>query len=88
MTLGTVIAICGAAICATLAGIGSAYGVRIGGQAAAGVVAANLAAWVSGIHDGASVKTVAINAGAVVISAVLAALMNMEPQCEETDAEE
>ena len=26
-------------------------------QAAAGVVAANLAAWVSGIHDGASVKT-------------------------------
>ena len=56
-------------------------------QAAAGVVAANLAAWVSGIHDGASVKT-AINAGAVVISAVLAALMNMEPQCEETDAEE
>ena len=31
-------------------------------QAAAGVVAANLAAWVSGIHDGASVKTVAINA--------------------------
>ena len=55
---------------------------------AAGVVAANLAAWVSGIHDGASIKTVAINAGAVVISAVLAALMNMEPQCEETDAEE
>lgn len=33
-------------------------------QAAAGVVAANLAAWVSGITDGASVKTVAINAGA------------------------
>ena len=32
-------------------------------QAAAGVVAANLAAWVSGIHDGASIKTVAINAG-------------------------
>lgn len=41
MTLGTVIAICGAAICATLAGIGSAYGVRIGGQAAAGVVSEN-----------------------------------------------
>lgn len=52
------------------------------------MVAANLAAWVSGIHDGASVKTVAINAGAVVISAVLAALMNMEPQCEETNTEE
>lgn len=57
-------------------------------QAAAGVVAANLAAWVSGITDGASVKTVAINAGAVVISAVVAAVMNMEPRCEETDTEE
>ena len=56
-------------------------------QAAAGVVAANLAAWVSGINDGASVKTVAINAGAVVISAVVAAVMNVEPRCEETDAE-
>ena len=57
-------------------------------QAAAGVVTANLAAWVSGITDGASVKTVAINAGAVVISAVVAAVMNMEPRCEETNTEE
>lgn len=48
-------------------------------QAAAGVVAANLAAWVSGISDGASVKTVAINAGAVIISAMVAAVMNLEP---------
>lgn len=47
-------------------------------QAAAGVIAANLAAWVSGIHDGASVKTVAINAGAVIVSAVVAAVMNLE----------
>ena len=57
-------------------------------QAAAGVVAANLAAWVSGVTDGASVKTVAINAGAVILSAVVAALMNMELRCEETDDEE
>lgn len=57
-------------------------------QAAAGVVAANLAAWVGGVTDGASVKTVAINAGAVILSAVVAALMNIEPQCEETDDEE
>lgn len=47
-------------------------------QAAAGVVAANLAAWVSGINDGADVKTVAINAGAVVISAMVAAVMNLD----------
>ncbi len=41
MTFGTVIAIVGAAIAATLAGIGSAMGVRLGGQAAAGVVSEN-----------------------------------------------
>ncbi|MBC8586495.1 V-type ATP synthase subunit K [Youxingia wuxianensis] len=41
MTTGTVIAICGAALCATLAGIGSACGVQLGGKAAAGVVAEN-----------------------------------------------
>jgi len=46
-------------------------------QAAAGAVAANLVAWVGGISDVASLKTVAISAGSVIISAVLAALMNM-----------
>lgn len=39
MTLGTILAIIGAVLAATLAGIGSAYGVRITGQATAGVVA-------------------------------------------------
>ena len=57
-------------------------------QAAAGAVAANLVAWVGGVTDIASLKTVAISAGSVIVSAILAALMNMEPQCEETDAEE
>lgn len=38
MTTGLVIAIIGAFFAATLPGIGSAYGVQIGGQAAAGVV--------------------------------------------------
>ena len=49
-------------------------------QAAAGVVAANLAAWVSGVTDGDSAKTVAINAAAVIISAMVAAVMNLEPK--------
>lgn len=39
MTLGTVIAIIGAALAAILAGIGSAVGVQMGGRAAAGVTA-------------------------------------------------
>lgn len=39
MTLGMLLALTGAVLATTLAGIGSAYGVRIGGQAAAGVVA-------------------------------------------------
>lgn len=39
MSLGMVLAILGAALATTLAGIGSAYGVRVAGQAAAGVVA-------------------------------------------------
>lgn len=39
MTLGSVYALIGAAIAATFAGIGSAYGVRAGGQAAAGATA-------------------------------------------------
>ena len=47
-------------------------------QAAAGAVAANLVAWVGGIRDVASLKTVAISAGSVIVSAVLAALMNMD----------
>lgn len=47
-------------------------------QAAAGAVAANLVAWVNGVTDIASAKTVAISAGAVIVSAVLAALMNMD----------
>ena len=47
-------------------------------QAAAGAVAANLVAWVGGVTDIASLKTVAISAGSVIISAVLAALMNMD----------
>ena len=38
MTLGLILAIIGAALAAILPGIGSAYGVQIGGQAAAGVV--------------------------------------------------
>lgn len=47
-------------------------------QAAAGVIAANLVAWVGGVTDIASLRTVAISAGSVIISAVLAALMNMD----------
>lgn len=47
-------------------------------QAAAGAVAANLVAWVGGVTDIASLKTVAISAGSVIISAVLAAIMNMD----------
>ena len=47
-------------------------------QAAAGAVAANLVAWVGGVTDIASLKTVAISAGSVIISTVLAALMNMD----------
>ena len=47
-------------------------------QAAAGAVAANLVAWVGGVTDIASLKTVAISAGSVIISAVLAAVMNMD----------
>ena len=47
-------------------------------QAATGAVAANLVAWVGGVTDIASLKTVAISAGSVIISAVLAALMNMD----------
>ena len=47
-------------------------------QAAAGAVAANLVAWVGGVTDIASLRTVVISAGSVIISAVLAALMNMD----------
>ena len=47
-------------------------------QAAAGAIAANLVAWVGGVTDIASLRTVAIRAGSVIISAVLAALMNMD----------
>lgn len=47
-------------------------------QAAAGAVAANLVAWVGGVTDIASLKTVAISAGSVIVSAVLAAIMNMD----------
>ncbi|MGI6193608.1 MAG: V-type ATP synthase subunit K [Christensenellales bacterium] len=39
MSTGTLVAIIGAALAAILAGIGSAYGVRLTGQAAAGVTA-------------------------------------------------
>nr|DAD89193.1 MAG TPA: holin [Siphoviridae sp. ct5Px37] len=46
-------------------------------QAAVGAIAANLVAWVGGVTDIASLKTVAISAGSVIVSAVLAALMNM-----------
>lgn len=38
ISLGTALAICGAAIAAALAGVGSAMGVGIAGQAASGVV--------------------------------------------------
>lgn len=41
MSLGLVLAIAGAALAVIMSGIGSAYGVRIGGQASAGVVAEN-----------------------------------------------
>lgn len=47
-------------------------------QAAAGAVAANLVAWVGGVTDIASLRTVAISAGSVIVSAVLAAIMNMD----------
>ena len=47
-------------------------------QAAAGAIAANLVAWVGGVTDIASLRTVAISAGSVIISTVLAALMNMD----------
>ena len=47
-------------------------------QAAAGADAAHLVAWVGGVTDIASLRTVAISAGSVIISAVLAALMNMD----------
>ena len=49
-------------------------------QAAAGSVAANLVAWVGGVTDIASLKTVAISAGSVIVSAILAALMNMDKE--------
>ena len=51
---------------------------RMALQAAAGAIAANLVAWVGGVTDIASLRTVAISAGSVIISAVLAALMNMD----------
>ena len=41
MSMGLILAIAGAALAAALGGIGSAYGVRLGGQAAAGVVSEN-----------------------------------------------
>ena len=50
-------------------------------QAAAGAIAANLVAWVGGVTDIASLRTVAISAGSVIISAVLAALLYMD-KCE------
>ena len=40
MTMGTVLALTGAALAVILAGMGSAYGVGIAGQAASGVVSA------------------------------------------------
>ena len=49
-------------------------------QAAAGAVAANLVAWVGGVTDIASLKTVAISAGSVIVSAILAALMNIDKE--------
>ena len=49
-------------------------------QAAAGAIAANLVAWVNGVTDVASAKTVAISAGSVIVSAVLAAIMNMDKE--------
>lgn len=49
-------------------------------QAAAGAVAANLVAWVGGVTDIASLRTVAISAGSVIVSAILAALMNMDKE--------
>ena len=53
---------------------------RTARRAAVGAVAANLVAWVGGISDVASAKTVAISAGSVIVSAVLAALMNMDKE--------
>lgn len=46
-------------------------------QAAVGVIAANICVWCSGITDIASAKSIAINAGGVILSTVIAALMNM-----------
>ena len=47
-------------------------------QAAAGVIVANIGIWASGITDVASAKSVAISAGGVILSAALAAVMNMD----------
>lgn len=47
-------------------------------QAAVGVIVANIGIWASGITDVASAKSVAISAGGVIISTVLAAVMNMD----------
>ena len=47
-------------------------------QAAVGVVVANIGIWASGITDVASAKSVAISAGGVILSAALAAVMNMD----------
>jgi V/A-type H+-transporting ATPase subunit K len=41
MSYGLILAVAGAAVAAVLSGFGSAYGVRLGGQAAAGVVSEN-----------------------------------------------
>ena len=48
-------------------------------QAAVGAVAANLVAWVGGISDVASAKTVGDTAGRWIVSAV-GALMNMDKE--------
>lgn len=49
-------------------------------QAAAGVIVANIGIWASGITDVASAKSVAISAGGVILSAALAAVMNMDKE--------
>lgn len=47
-------------------------------QAAVGVIVANIGIWASGITDIASAKSVAISAGGVILSAAIAAVMNMD----------
>ena len=70
MSTGMVLALLGAALATILAGIGSSYGVRIGGQAAAGVVAEDPDQFGKAMLFPAMVETYAILALLISILAV------------------